>query len=115
MEVQKLSSKIEREVMFSLTADQKNLCKQMGTSGKPLPVPFLPVHGVQECKLFDTLIVQQGKGPIDFLNMTKQWCAHVDGVHVFPKLPVYLRTWYTKWLHNQRIRTAVTGTNTDTL
>ena len=56
----------------------------------------LPVHGVQECKLFDTLIVHQGKGPIDFLKMVKEWCTHVDGVHVFPKLPVYLRTWYTK-------------------
>ena len=57
MEVEKLSNKIEPEVIVSLTEDQKYVCKQMGASGKPLPVPFLPVHGVQECKLFDTLIV----------------------------------------------------------
>ena len=96
MTVEKLSSKIEPQVMSSMTADQKYLCTQIGASEKPLPVPFLPVHGVQECNFFDTLIVQQGKGPIDFLNPAKEWGSHVDRVHVFPKLPVYLRTSYTK-------------------
>ena len=29
--------------------------------------------------------------------MAIKWCKEVDAVNIFPKLPVYLRTHYSKW------------------
>ena len=39
--------------------------------------------------------------------MAIEWCKKVDAVNIFPKLPVYLRTHYSKWQQNQRVRDAV--------
>jgi len=39
--------------------------------------------------------------------MTIEWCKKVDGINIFPKLPVYLHTHYNKWQLNQRVRDAV--------
>jgi len=39
--------------------------------------------------------------------MAIEWCKKVDAVNIFPKLPVYLRTHYSKWQRNQRVRDAV--------
>ena len=39
--------------------------------------------------------------------MAIEWCKKVDGINIFPKLPVYLRTHYTKWQQNQRVLDAV--------
>ena len=39
--------------------------------------------------------------------MAVNWCQHVDGVTIFPKLPVYLRTHHTAWTRNQRVKEAV--------
>ena len=39
--------------------------------------------------------------------MAIEWCKHVDGAAIFPKLPAYLRTYHTKWQRNQRVRDAV--------
>jgi hypothetical protein len=36
-----------------------------------------------------------------------EWCKEVDAVNIFPKLPVYLRTHYSKWQQNQRVHDAV--------
>ena len=60
-----------------------------------------------EYAVFDRMMLVQNKGPIDFEKMALEWCDHVDGVKVFPELPVYLRTWYNKWQHNQEVREAV--------
>ena len=68
-------------------------------------LPLLPVHGESECKLFERLIVTMPS--LDFDAMAIEWCKHVDGRALFPKLPVYLRTHHTKWLRNQRVRDAV--------
>jgi len=35
------------------------------------------------------------------------WCDHVDGVTIFPKLPAYLRTHHTAWQRNENTRKAV--------
>ena len=39
--------------------------------------------------------------------MALDWCDKVDGVEVFPKLPVYLRTYYQKVGRIDRIKDAV--------
>jgi hypothetical protein len=39
--------------------------------------------------------------------MAIEWCALVDGVKMFPKLPVYLRTHHAAWTRNQRVCEAV--------
>ena len=37
-----------------------------------------------------------------------EWCTTVDGVTIFPKLPVYLRTYWPIFQHNSRVRLATT-------
>ena len=89
------------EAIRKFTTDQRFLCLRMGTIA-----PFLPVHGEQECRLFDSLI----RTTCNDLNMDKmaiEWCTHVDGVDIFPKLPVYLRTHYSSWIHSENVRQAV--------
>ena len=105
--VHEVGGQIADHIQTKLTADQKYLCTQMGTRDKPLPVPFLPVYGPVEYAVFDRMMLVQSKGPTDFEKMALEWCDHVDGVKVFPKLPVYLRTWYNKWQHNQQVRETV--------
>jgi hypothetical protein len=34
-------------------------------------------------------------------------CKHVDGMSIFPKLPVYLHGYHNHWLGNQRVQNAV--------
>ena len=43
----------------------------------------------------------------DYEQMALDWCAKVDGVNIFPKLPVYLRTHHARWQRNERVRRAV--------
>jgi hypothetical protein len=87
---------------YRLTADQQYLCKTMNTK-----LPLLPVVGKEENRLFERLVLAAPQGPINFEQMAIEWCKKVDGVDIFPKLPVYLRTHYSKWQRNQRVRDAV--------
>jgi hypothetical protein len=87
---------------YSLTADQQYLCKTMNTK-----LPLLPVVGKEENRLFEKLVLSAPQGPINFEQMAIEWCKKVDGINIFPKLPVYLCTHYTKWQQNQRVRDAV--------
>ena len=83
------------------TSDQKYLCKAMGTT-----FPLLPMHGKAELKLFQELYISM-PSPVDFAAMALEWIKHINGVDIFPKLPVYLRTHFTSWQRNQRVRDAV--------
>ncbi len=85
----------------SFTSDQMYLCEAMRTK-----LPLLPVHGEKEYILFNRLMLAQ-TGSADFDQMAIEWCKYVDGYNIFPKLPVYLRTYFTQWQHNQRVRDAV--------
>jgi hypothetical protein len=87
---------------YRLTADQQYLCKTMNTK-----LPLLPVVGKEENQLFERLVLAAPQGPINFDQMAIEWCKNVDAVNIFPKLPVYLRTHYSKWQRNQRVRDAV--------
>jgi hypothetical protein len=83
---------------IKLTSDQKYLCSAMGTQ-----LPILPVHGPAEIQTFTDLVADL-PSPLDYEKMALAWCGKVDGVSIFPKLPVYLRVYHSKWLRNLRIR-----------
>ena len=85
-----------------LSEDQQYLCKVMGTK-----LPLLPVVGAEECQLFSKLVLEMRDRASDMEAMSIEWCKHVNGVTVFPKLPVYLRTYHAKWQKHQRVRDAV--------
>ncbi len=87
---------------YRLTADQQYLCKTMNTK-----LPLLPVVGKEENQLFEKLVLTAPQGPVNFEQMAIEWCEEVDAVNNFPKLPVYLRTHYSKWQQNQRVHDAV--------
>ena len=85
-----------------LSEDQQYLCKVMGTK-----LPLLPVVGAEECQLFSKLVLEMRDRALDMEAMSIEWCKYVNGVTVFPKLPVYLRTYHAKWQKHQRVRDAV--------
>jgi hypothetical protein len=85
-----------------MTRELQYLCKAMQTK-----LPLLPVHGEDENKLFSRLVLSQQTSKIDFDAIALDWCKLVDGVTVFPKLPVYLSMHHTAWSRNQRVRDAV--------
>jgi hypothetical protein len=91
--------KISPDVKF--TSDQQYLCDRMGT-----PAPLLPVHGEKEYALFGRLL-RSSDFDGHFEKMAIDWCRHVDGKDIFPKLPVYLRTHHNTYQHNQLVRAAV--------
>ena len=95
------SVSIPQKVLDKLTSDQRYLCKAMSTI-----LPLLPVHGEAEYKLFGKLILAL-PSPINFDSMAIAWVKYVDGATIFPKLPVYLRTYHKSWQRNQRVRDAV--------
>ena len=67
---------------------------------------ILPVDTDEEKKLFKRLVAAQS-GSTNFEQMALDWCDKVDGVKVFPKLPVYLRTYFQKVERIDRIKDAV--------
>jgi hypothetical protein len=73
--------KIKMHVMSGW--DVQFMCRALG-----IPIPFLPVSGNNEKRLI-TLLVHQLSGFND-AKMAIEWCEHVDGVSIFPKLPVCL-------------------------
>lgn len=77
-----------------------------------VPVPFLPVTGKAEFKLFAKLMLEMS-GPFDDEAMAIVWYKLVDGNTVFLKLPVYLRNHHKRWSRNQRARDAVKTFKTD--
>jgi hypothetical protein len=77
------------------SSEQRFLCERMGTRA-----PMLPVHGEAECREFDE-ILRRGNSDQNRNKMAVDWCQHVDGVTIFPRPPVYLRTRHTAWARNQ--------------
>ncbi len=87
---------------MKLTRNQAFMAKHAGVK-----VPFMPVHGESEMKLFTRLIASSTDTKPDFEQMAVDWVKEVDGVDVFPKLPVYLRTYYATWTRNQAAKNAM--------
>ena len=40
------------------------------------------------------------------MEMAIRWCNHVNGTTIFPKLPVYLRSYHKIWERNWRVKDA---------
>jgi len=99
---EKLGTEAVAEMKKKLTPDQQYMCTQTRSW-----LPFLPLNGKAEFQLFQKL--RSNQGSFDAEEMAIKWCEHVDGVSIFPKLPVYLRTHHDKWERNQRIQVAVQG------
>ncbi len=93
--------KLKEGVTPLYTDDMKYLCKAMGTD-----VPFLPVHGKKEYKLFARLVLYSDNNTFDEQAMALKWMEFVDGVEVFPKLPAHLRMHLQRYDHNRRVRRA---------
>ena len=91
---------LSNNIIENLSVEKKYLAQ--ATSVK---VPFLPLHATEEAKFFNRLVLEMPQ--FDELLMSVMWCRHVDGLSVFPKLPVYLRLYYERWERNQRVRDAV--------
>jgi hypothetical protein len=76
---------------WNLTSDHIYLCQQYGFA-----LPFLPVDTKEEIKLYHLLALShyEANGDVNFDKMALSWCQYVDGIDIFPKLPVYLRSYY---------------------
>jgi hypothetical protein len=94
------------DVSANFTGEMEYLCGAMGVE-----VPFLPIHGVMEAKLFTRLVLELPS--FDESLMAIEWCKHVNGTTIFPKLPVYLRMYYEQWERNQRVKDAVKISKTE--
>ena len=53
------------------------------------------------------MVLDYSDGQLDVDYMAVKWAGKVDCKTVFPKLPFHLSTHHTKWLRNQRIKTAL--------
>jgi hypothetical protein len=85
----------------------KYIARAMGVK-----LPFLPLHGSDEAKLFSRLVLEMPTGFNDII-MALEWIKHVNGTSIFPKIPVYLRLHHERWERNQRVKDAVRKTKTD--
>jgi len=86
---------------MDLTRGEKYIAERMGVKA-----PFLPVHSKAERQLFARLVAECKDSTLDFDKMAIEWCRSVDGKTIFPKLPVYLRTYHTAWQKNNAARDA---------
>lgn len=82
------------------TAEQRYLAQRQGVS-----IAFTPVSTAEEKTVFTNLLL--GMGGFDDAEMALKWVDKVDGVHVFPKTPVYLRTYHEEWIRKRRMKDAV--------
>jgi hypothetical protein len=92
---------IDNATKKAFTSDQKFLCRAMG-----IAIPFLPVHGPSEFKLFTNLMLNK-MSKFDADPMALMWISYVNGKNIFPKLPGQLREYHKRWERNRRIQTAV--------
>ena len=83
-----------------LTSDQMYLCKAM-----EINLPFLPFATEEERKQFAKCVLDPGF-PKKEEDAAIEWCKYVDGVTIFPKLPVHMRN-YQEFERNERVRQSV--------
>ncbi|EJK59339.1 hypothetical protein THAOC_20455 [Thalassiosira oceanica] len=68
-------------------------------------LPLLPFTTVEEKKLFTDFASQNKHRDDRWLAL--EWCNSVDGVNIFPKLPVHIRVYRKKWEKNRRVANCV--------
>jgi hypothetical protein len=75
------AAQIDNEVKSSYSGDLHFMCHHQG-----IPIPFVPVDGKNEYKLFSHLVLFDLKH-FEENKMAMKWIDRVDGVTIFPKLP----------------------------
>lgn len=90
---------------FKLTREQKFLCKATGTD-----LPFLPFTTEEEKSLFSQYIATHEKKSDEEIALW--WIQKVNGVDIFPKLPVHIRVWRKKWQKKNRVKDFVSRAKT---
>jgi hypothetical protein len=103
-----LKVELSEETISGFTPDLKFLSSKMGVK-----IAFLPVVGEDSERLFARLI-RDSDGPFDDRKMAVEWCHHVDGLKIFPTLPVYLRMYHERFLRNRRAEDACTDMQDET-
>ena len=86
-----------------LTRDLSYYARRIGWD-----LPPTPVQGQEEHKTYGQLIRKHMNGnAVDFEKMAAEWNQHVDGIGIFPKLPVNLRLHLKDWQRSTRIKDAM--------
>jgi hypothetical protein len=94
------------DAVLAIKIDPKVLCKFLRELNfiaecMSVPLPFLPaVHGDNEAKLFVCVVSVMDRAS-DAYHVTLEWCNFVDGKTTFPKLPVYRRAYFDRYLRNR--------------
>ena len=101
------AKEISDEVKKSYTGDLLFQCRALG-----IDIPFLPVDGEDEYKLFAYLLLSVLKR-FDDEEMAMKWIGYVDGVRIFPKYPHQLRKYHKQWERNRRVKNAVENMRSD--
>jgi len=98
---------ISEKIKNGYSGNMKFICKAMN-----IPIPFLPVDGEDEYKLFSHIMLHEIPN-FNEEDMALKWMEYVDGVTVFPKLPAQLRQYHKKWERNRRVQKAAESMKSD--
>ena len=85
-----------------LTFDQNHMCKSMN-----IDLPFLPFSTKEENIAFAECALRNDFPMDDPEAAAIEWCKLVDGVNIFPKLPVHIRIHKESFQRNQRVKDCV--------
>ena len=85
-----------------LTSDQRHICKNMN-----IDLPFLPFSTKEENMAFANCALRRDFPMDDPEAAAIAWCKLVDGVNIFPKLPVHIRIHKESFQRNQRVKNSV--------
>ena len=99
---------IDEDIQKGYSKDLRFLCERMGVK-----VPFLPVHGEDECKLFWSLL-HNATSSFNPQMAALKWMEHINGKTIFPKLPAHLTNYLRKHERNRRIRRAASDMKAQT-
>ena len=88
---------IRKDIKF--TSELEYLMKAMNVQ-----CPFPPILSDEEKLLFSKMILQYVDPTFDEYKMSRDWCKHVDGVNIFPKLPTHLRTHFDVWERRHNVK-----------
>ena len=84
------AEQISEGIKNGYTGNMRFICSAMN-----IPIPFLPVDGTDEYKLFLYLMLNK-LSHFDASVMALKWMEHVDGKTIFPKIPAQLRQYHRK-------------------
>ncbi|KAG7374501.1 hypothetical protein IV203_013596 [Nitzschia inconspicua] len=84
-----------------------------GAGSGYMKLPFLPVNGKDEFRVFSRIMLRADFARFDSEQMAHLWMEYVNGYTVYPKLPSQLREYHKAWERNKRIKRAEERMKTD--